>query len=112
MIPSTVIYKFIGAKVQSFRKKAGLTQSKLAEVVSLDRSSITNIENGRQKILAHTVYHLAAALGIEPENLLPAKRDLAKLVKPEKYELDKLKNKNEEDWFKTIKLKSQEEPHA
>lgn len=108
MLPPSTLYKFIGKKIQAFRKKAGFTQSKLADVVSLDRSSITNIEKGRQKMLIHTAYDLAAALGIAPADLFPTSKDLTKLIKPEKSELNKLKNKDEEMWFKTIKLKRQE----
>lgn len=36
----------------------------------MTRTSITNIEGGHQKVLLHTVYDIAEALGVAPEALL------------------------------------------
>ncbi len=48
-----------------------LTQAELGGAVGLTRTSITNIERGRQRILVHTLFEIAAELGIEPRDLLP-----------------------------------------
>ncbi len=53
------------------RERAGLTQDALAARVSLSRTSVTNIEKGRQKVLLHTFWGLADALGVAPAVLLP-----------------------------------------
>jgi transcriptional regulator with XRE-family HTH domain len=50
---------------------ADLTQQEVAERVGLTRTSITNIERGAQHIALHQLYLLAAAVGLEPEQLLP-----------------------------------------
>lgn len=50
---------------------AGLTQAALANAVSLSRTSITNIEKGRQPILLHTLYSIASALNMKVPDLLP-----------------------------------------
>lgn len=41
-------------------------------MVSMTRTSVTNIEKGRQKLLLHTFADIARVLGVAPETLLPA----------------------------------------
>lgn len=52
---------------------ARLTQQDVAQRVGLSRTSITNIERGRQHIPLHFLYLLASAVGVPPEQLLPGK---------------------------------------
>src|SRR5262245_21884312 len=65
------LYVHIGKQVRDRRTKKGITQERLAELTSLTRTSITNIEKGRQKLPMHTLYVLANALGAEATELLP-----------------------------------------
>ncbi len=65
------IYKHIGKRVEELRLRKKLTQARLAEIVSLSRTSITNIENGRQKLLVHTLWDIAKALGAAPKDFFP-----------------------------------------
>ncbi len=77
-------YAEFGAKLKLAREKAGLTQKELAERVELPRTSVTNIEHGRQRIALHQLVQLASALGTEPLDLLPDEElNLEELV-PEK----------------------------
>lgn len=64
-------YQEIGRRVRNARKARLLTQEALASLVSLTRTSITNIEKGRQKILLHTLADLAKVLHVSPTALLP-----------------------------------------
>jgi len=64
-------YVEFGRRVRRAREKIGLTQEALATLVSLTRTSITNIEKGRQKIVIHTLVDLATALKTSCTNLLP-----------------------------------------
>ena len=48
-----------------------MTQEALAQAVDLTRTSITNVERGRQKLLVHTLVSIADALGVVPGELLP-----------------------------------------
>lgn len=64
-------YAEFGAKLKKARERADLTQKELAERVDLPRTSVTNIEQGRQRIALHQLVQFAAALGIEPLELLP-----------------------------------------
>lgn len=77
-------YAEFGAKLRLARENAGLTQKELAERVELPRTSVTNIEHGRQRIALHQLVQLASALGTEPLDLLPDEElNLEELV-PEK----------------------------
>jgi transcriptional regulator with XRE-family HTH domain len=67
------LYKEFGRRLRDLRKAAGLSQLALAERVGLSRTSITNIELGRQHIPLHVLYPLASALGAPPAQLLPDK---------------------------------------
>jgi len=67
------IYKHIGKRLRELRREKQVTQARLAEIVALNRTSITNIEKGRQKLLVHTLFDLAQALGVHPSDLLPEK---------------------------------------
>jgi transcriptional regulator with XRE-family HTH domain len=69
-LPSTEIYRLIGDCIRGVRNKRNLTQEQLGERVKLKRTSITNIEKGRQKVLLHTFVEIAAALGVSPKELL------------------------------------------
>lgn len=74
MKESTVdpLYRRFGKLVQLHRKRLpGMTQDQLAERVGLSRTSITNIEQGRQHVSLHQLYAIAEALQVSPEILLP-----------------------------------------
>jgi transcriptional regulator with XRE-family HTH domain len=43
----------------------------LGNLVSLTRTSITNVEKGRQKFLLHTLADIAKALQVDAASLLP-----------------------------------------
>ena len=60
----------VGVKIRSIREMLDITQAELAERVFLERTSITNIEAGRQRILLHQVETFARALGTTPKNLM------------------------------------------
>lgn len=66
-----LFYAQVGSRVKLARKKLGLTQDAVAAAVNLTRTSITNIEKGRQKLLLHTFCALARALKQNPAHLLP-----------------------------------------
>jgi transcriptional regulator with XRE-family HTH domain len=67
----TSFYKRVGELIREARKRGEMSQEVLAAAAHLKRSSISNIENGRQHLLVHTLVEISDALGIEPESLLP-----------------------------------------
>ena len=69
-------YSNLGRRLKAVRKRANLTQAALAERVGLTRTSIANVETGRQRILTHTLCQIALSLGVEPSELLPPLKDV------------------------------------
>lgn len=73
MTPQEVegLYRAVGRLVRMSRERAGLTQEDLAREVGLTRTSITNIERGRQKLVIHALFAIAQAVGAPAVSLLP-----------------------------------------
>ncbi len=65
-------YRQVGEGIRAARGKR-LSQDALALAVGLTRSSISNIEKGRQKLLLHTLVDVADALQVDAATLLPAR---------------------------------------
>lgn len=70
------IYRVFGSRLRELREEKDVTQEELARRVDLSRTSITNIEKGRQRVMLHQMVELAEALGAEPLTLLPASETL------------------------------------
>lgn len=71
MADNQSFYQELGRRIKDARKKGHLTQEALATKVSLTRTTVTNIEKGRQQLLVHTLVDIADALNVTPEFLLP-----------------------------------------
>jgi DNA-binding XRE family transcriptional regulator len=52
------------------RNMLDISQDEFAKRVGLERTSVTNIEAGRQRFLVDDVEKFAAALGTTPKNLM------------------------------------------
>lgn len=65
------VNKAFGARLASERKKGGLTQADLARRVGIGRTTITNIERGRQSVSLPLLYRFAMAMGGRLDALLP-----------------------------------------
>lgn len=64
------IYAEIGKRI--FEARNGkMTQEQLADKISLKRTSITNIEKGKQQLLVHTLIDIAQKLEVEVNSLIP-----------------------------------------
>ena len=68
--------KRFSRNVLEARKEAGMTQDALASRVDLLRTSISNIENGRQRILLEDLPVFANALGCTESHLLRTGREI------------------------------------
>lgn len=100
------IYEEVGQRIRRIRKQRKLTQGVLADRVSLSRTSITNIEKGRQRLLLHTFAEIAEALQVEPASFLP-KTDM----EPGRHLRAALKgrSRSEKEWIKSAVLVSRKE---
>jgi transcriptional regulator with XRE-family HTH domain len=70
------MYARLGAELRRRRRQKGLTQVELArrvdpESTRIGRSSIANIEGGKQRVALHLFLALAEALDVDPAELLP-----------------------------------------
>lgn len=68
--PIQLCYRQLGLRIEQTRSALGWTQEELAKKVKLTRTSIVNIEAGRQRILLHDIEDIAAAFGISPKHLM------------------------------------------
>jgi transcriptional regulator with XRE-family HTH domain len=66
-------YAALGRRVADARDRRGMTQAQLGEKLKppVTRASIANVESGKQRVLAHTLVDLAAALEVAVTDLLP-----------------------------------------
>lgn len=69
------IYQRMGEVVRDLRHEAGWTQEDLACQIGLTRTSITNIEVGRQRLMMHQVAELADVFGITVGRIIGAAID-------------------------------------
>jgi transcriptional regulator with XRE-family HTH domain len=70
------VYERIGREIAAHRTNARLSQAELAALIGLTRTSISNIESGRQKMLVHTLIDIADSLRVPTSALIPAPGDL------------------------------------
>jgi transcriptional regulator with XRE-family HTH domain len=73
-------YAELGRRLRQARTTARLTQAELADRAGVTRAALANIERGEQRMAAHQLVAVAAALGIEPAVLLPKADSLADRV--------------------------------
>ena len=80
------IYVEIGKQIFEARDRKGITQEQLAEKISLKRTSITNIEKGKQQLLVHTLVNIAKELEVEVSSLIPKTSEKESIqMKTDKY---------------------------
>jgi len=70
------LFDHVGGRVREVRKERGHTQEDLAKLVSLSRTSVTNIELGNQRLPLHQLLQIADALDCELHDFLPHRSDL------------------------------------
>lgn len=63
-------YKAIGKRIKIARIKADMTQERLAEVVGLSPTHLSNIETGTTRVSLNAIVSLANALSVTVDDLL------------------------------------------
>jgi transcriptional regulator with XRE-family HTH domain len=71
MISEERLYRLLGERLRKLRKRAGTTQAELAAQVGLERTSITNIEKGTQKVPLHVLFRLCEVFRVQLSELVP-----------------------------------------
>ena len=67
----------IGARLSQLRSEKGLTQEDLASRLLLSRTSIVNIESGRQQLTMDNLYRISMSLDCPISTILPDNKMLA-----------------------------------
>ena len=64
-------HQVIGKRIVNRRKELKIRQDVLAKAIGLTRTSVVNIEAGRQRTAIHVIYSIADALQTDVYHLLP-----------------------------------------
>lgn len=65
-------YKYrLANKFFELRKRFNLTQEELSEITKVSRSTIANIERGRQKLPLEVLLLFCSHVGIQPSEVYP-----------------------------------------
>ncbi len=70
------LYRKLGERIRQQRLSVNMTQEELATTIGMLRTSIVNIEAGRQKPPLHVLYQICRQLGAEPGAMMPALSDV------------------------------------
>jgi transcriptional regulator with XRE-family HTH domain len=65
-------YEQLGKQIRKARIDAKVTQEQLARALRLTRTSVTNIERGRQPVMTHVLLQIATTLNTTITDLIPA----------------------------------------
>lgn len=75
-----LLYDLVGRRIRALRdeKVPQWTQEELANRTAgaISRSTLANMEIGRQRISIHQLFAVADALGVEPQDLLPSPHEV------------------------------------
>lgn len=74
------LYKEIGQNIKKIRQTKKLSQAEVAIKLGLERTSVTNIENGKQRITLHSLYELCDLLGADIFKVIPSNRKTEKKI--------------------------------
>ena len=87
----------LGQRIQHIRKKRGLPQTQLGNLMGMDRAAISNYENGSKGEMGFkTLQKFAKALGVTTSVLLGEESEAEKEDKPAGDILDMLSDENKE----------------
>ena len=64
-------YEMMGARIKAARSKSEINQDALAEYLDLTRTSISNIETGRQRPAIHLLIQISRILKMSLLDLIP-----------------------------------------
>lgn len=70
------LHREIGFRIQQRRRIQRISQEELAAMLEVSRSSVANIERGRQKLSVQVLWQISQALRSEFSSLLPEPANL------------------------------------
>jgi len=71
MSQKEVLYVLVGINIRTLRREKGMSQEMLAAKAKIARTSLTNIEAGKQRLGLDTLLRIASELECDWNDLLP-----------------------------------------
>jgi transcriptional regulator with XRE-family HTH domain len=106
-------YKRLGENIRTNCKRLKLSQDELARSVGLTRTSLTNIENGRQHPPLHTFCEIVQLLKVDPSALLPSREEPSPSPDVKAIAQKQVRGENELDFIAAaIGIKNEVTPHV
>ena len=106
-------YKELGVNIREHRKRLKLSQDALARSIGLTRTSLTNIEGGRQHPPLHTFCDIVEQLKVDASTLLPKKAVSTERMDVKAMAGRQVRGDEELAFIRSgIGIKSEERPHG
>lgn len=80
-----ILYRAVGESIRRQREEMQMTQSRLGAEAGVLRTSVTNIEAGRQRPPLHLLFKICTALGVETSTMIPGN---AEVTRPEAVQVE------------------------
>lgn len=79
-----LLYRLLGERIRAARTQVRPTasQTAIANALGMSRTSIVNIEKGRQHTSLHVIWEIAERLNVEAGSLIPTRRDYMASTQP------------------------------
>lgn len=108
---SSALYQLLGSRIKKRREELGINQEDLGKKVDIGRTSISNMEQGRQKPPLSLIYKICHVLDIDVHMVLPTHTEIQEMIKPsnenenlklyyDKYNLDEDTQREIDDLLK------------
>ncbi|MBI4649999.1 DUF4065 domain-containing protein [Candidatus Desantisbacteria bacterium] len=86
-----IFNKKIGLKIKKLRESAELSQEQLSELLTINRISLSQIENGDRKISAEEIAKFSKIFNISTDVLLDLKQDINVILEKKKEKVEESK---------------------
>lgn len=77
---NSALYKILGIRIKNRREELRINQNDLGEMVGIGRTSISNIEQGRQKPPLSIIYKICQKLDIDVHAVLPTYGEIEETI--------------------------------
>lgn len=92
------------SSIKEIRKKRGLTQVQLAQLLGITQGAVQKLETGENDLTGKMLKKLATILNVEPWELLP--KDMQPDISPDEMEIIRAVRKSKEVVAKTDEVSS------
>ena len=79
---ASTLYMVIGSRLKAARLRRNYSQDAVANELGIARTSIANLEKGRQRSGLHHIYAYSEAVGLAPSDLFPSLEELQESATP------------------------------